>query len=220
MMNVSEYASDVGVTVKEILELCNKLDIKVSKEDDMLSDDDIIILDNELASKYNIGGPAVSASTSSNVEPIPSAVNEQVVSPLPPVSEPIVTNGTPLVAEPSITNNTPIQQVPSFELPKIEQANTNNINQNNVNNNPINFTGNLWEPMGDNLMATTDNFNNMPTNNQNFEVPVSNGQFFGPQRESVPNQIPITGNQQVQTNQNIQGPSMFGQFEQNYNKTA
>ena len=50
MMNVSEYASDVGVTVKEILELCNKLDIKVSKEDDMLSDDYIIILDNELAS--------------------------------------------------------------------------------------------------------------------------------------------------------------------------
>ena len=50
MINVSEYASDVGVTVKEILELCNKLDIKVSKEDDMLSDDDIIILDNELAS--------------------------------------------------------------------------------------------------------------------------------------------------------------------------
>lgn len=48
-MNVSEYASDVGVTVKEVLALCNKLDIKVSKEDDMLSDDDIIILDNELA---------------------------------------------------------------------------------------------------------------------------------------------------------------------------
>lgn len=165
-------------------------------------------LDNELASKYNIGGPAVSEPTLSKVEPIPSAVNEQVVSPLPPVSEPMVAKGTP------------IQQVPSFELPKIEQANTNNINQNNVNNNPINFTGNLWEPMGDNLMATTDNFNNMPAGNQNFEVPVSNGQFFGPQRESVPNQIPITGNQQVQTNQNIQGPSMFGQFEQNYNKAA
>ena len=49
MMNVSEYASDVGVTVKDVLALCNKLDIKVSKEDDMLSDDDIIILDNELA---------------------------------------------------------------------------------------------------------------------------------------------------------------------------
>ena len=50
MMNVSEYASDVGVTVKEVLALCNKLDIKVSKEDDMLSDDDIITLDNELMS--------------------------------------------------------------------------------------------------------------------------------------------------------------------------
>lgn len=50
MMNVSEYASDVGVTVKEVLSLCNKLDIKVSKEDDMLSDDDIITLDNELMS--------------------------------------------------------------------------------------------------------------------------------------------------------------------------
>ena len=49
MMNVSEYASDVGITTKDVLALCNKLDIKVSKEDDMLSDDDIIILDNELA---------------------------------------------------------------------------------------------------------------------------------------------------------------------------
>lgn len=50
MMNVSEYASDVGVTVKEVLSLCSKLDIKVSSEEDMLSDDDIIMLDNELAS--------------------------------------------------------------------------------------------------------------------------------------------------------------------------
>lgn len=48
MMNVSEYASDVGITVKEVLALCSKLDIKVSKEEDILSDDDIIILDNEL----------------------------------------------------------------------------------------------------------------------------------------------------------------------------
>ena len=47
-------------------------------------------LDIEFESKYNIGGPVVSASTSSNVKPIPSAVNEQVVSPLPPVSEPMV----------------------------------------------------------------------------------------------------------------------------------
>ncbi len=48
MMNVSEYASDVGITVKEVLALCSKLDIKASKEEDILTDDDIIILDNEL----------------------------------------------------------------------------------------------------------------------------------------------------------------------------
>lgn len=50
MMNVSEYASDVGRTVEEILSLCQKLSISASASEDMLSDDDIIMLDNELAS--------------------------------------------------------------------------------------------------------------------------------------------------------------------------
>ena len=40
MMNVSEYANDVGKKVSEILKLCQTLDIKVSNEEDMLSDDD------------------------------------------------------------------------------------------------------------------------------------------------------------------------------------
>ena len=40
MMNVSEYANDVGKKVSEILKLCQSLDIKVSNEEDMLSDDD------------------------------------------------------------------------------------------------------------------------------------------------------------------------------------
>ena len=53
MMNVSEYASDVGLEVKDILSLCKKLDINVSKEEDMLSDDDIIILDQEIASSID-----------------------------------------------------------------------------------------------------------------------------------------------------------------------
>ena len=48
-MNVSEYASDVNLSVKQILDLCQKLEIKVSNEEDMLSDDDIIMLDNEIA---------------------------------------------------------------------------------------------------------------------------------------------------------------------------
>ena len=49
MMNVSEYASDVQKEVKDILNLCKKLDINVTGEEDMLSDDDIIMLDNEIA---------------------------------------------------------------------------------------------------------------------------------------------------------------------------
>lgn len=53
MMNVSEYASDVNKSVKEILELCKRLEISVSNEEEMLSDDDIIMLDNELASLDN-----------------------------------------------------------------------------------------------------------------------------------------------------------------------
>ena len=50
MMSVSEYASDVGKTEKEILTLCNKLNISVENENDLLDDESIILLDNELDS--------------------------------------------------------------------------------------------------------------------------------------------------------------------------
>ena len=53
MMSVSEYALDVDKSVSEILNLCKKLELSISNEDDMLSDDDIIMLDNELASLEN-----------------------------------------------------------------------------------------------------------------------------------------------------------------------
>ena len=53
MMSVSEYASDVGKKVKDILSLCKELSISVSSEEDMLSDDDIIMLDNQIASLEN-----------------------------------------------------------------------------------------------------------------------------------------------------------------------
>ncbi len=49
MMNVSEYASDVDRSVNEVLALCKKIGIDVSSSSDMLSDDDIIMLDNEIA---------------------------------------------------------------------------------------------------------------------------------------------------------------------------
>ena len=50
MMSVSEYANDVGMSVKEILNLCKKLEIPANDESYLLSDDDIIMLDNEIAS--------------------------------------------------------------------------------------------------------------------------------------------------------------------------
>ena len=49
MMSVKEYAIDVNLSVEKILELCKKLDMNVSLEDDMLDDEMIIILDNEIA---------------------------------------------------------------------------------------------------------------------------------------------------------------------------
>lgn len=46
MMSVLEYADDVNRTVAEILKKCEELEIKVSGEDDILSQDDITLLDN------------------------------------------------------------------------------------------------------------------------------------------------------------------------------
>ena len=54
MMTVYEYASDVNKSVEDILNLCKRLDIKVSNEDDELSDDDIILLDNEIENTESI----------------------------------------------------------------------------------------------------------------------------------------------------------------------
>jgi len=48
MMSVSEYANDVDKDIEYIFELCKKLNINANHEDDMLSDDDIILLDNEI----------------------------------------------------------------------------------------------------------------------------------------------------------------------------
>ena len=45
MMSVLEYAEDVSRSVEDILNICKRIDISVSKEDDILSDDDIILLD-------------------------------------------------------------------------------------------------------------------------------------------------------------------------------
>lgn len=46
MMSVLEYAQDINKTVNEVLKKCEELDIKASNEDDLLSFEDITILDN------------------------------------------------------------------------------------------------------------------------------------------------------------------------------
>ena len=48
-MTVYEYATDVNKTVAEILSLCISMDIPATDENYELSDDDIIVLDNEIA---------------------------------------------------------------------------------------------------------------------------------------------------------------------------
>ena len=54
MMTVYEYASDMNKDVTEILVLCKNLGVKVSNGDDLLSDDDIILLDNEIENTESI----------------------------------------------------------------------------------------------------------------------------------------------------------------------
>lgn len=49
-MSILEYAMDVNKDVNEIISLCESLDIRKFNEDDILTDDEIIILDNELDS--------------------------------------------------------------------------------------------------------------------------------------------------------------------------
>lgn len=113
--------------------------------------------------------------------------------------------------------NSPIQtttyaESQNIELPKLETVTMPNIQ----NNEPINFTGNLFEkpmPSISNLMQTTDNFNSVPNTMPTTEVPLTNAPFFGPSVEVANNPIPVTS---PVNNAPVQGPSMFGQFEQSY----
>ena len=48
MMSILEYSIDVNKSVDEIIRLCKNLNINALDENDMLSEDDIILLDNEI----------------------------------------------------------------------------------------------------------------------------------------------------------------------------
>ena len=48
MMSILEYSIDVNKSLEEIMKLCKKLDIPCYNEEVMLTEDDIILLDNEI----------------------------------------------------------------------------------------------------------------------------------------------------------------------------
>ena len=114
-------------------------------------------------------------------------------------------------------NNTvsPIEEqpvaIPNFVMPELDVPTF--VNQNNES---VNFNGNIFDtpsPTVGNLMQTTDNFNSVPNTMPSTEVPLTPTPFFSAQQELVNNPIPVS----VPVNNMVnQGPSMFGQFEQNY----
>ena len=48
MFSVKEYADEMGITVQEVLKQCEFLEIKANRADDVLSEDDVIMLDNAI----------------------------------------------------------------------------------------------------------------------------------------------------------------------------
>ena len=53
MMSILEYADDVSKSVEEIFKLCDRLGIKYTDENTDLSEDDIVLLDGEVASSLS-----------------------------------------------------------------------------------------------------------------------------------------------------------------------
>lgn len=105
-------------------------------------------------------------------------------------------------------NNNINDNIPSLEVPQSVPVQNNNAQ--------VNFSGNLWEPQMPtigNMMETTDNFNTVQNTMPNTNPNIQNTPFFGPVTESVNNPIPVNN---VPNN----GPSMFGQIQQNYNQGA
>lgn len=113
----------------------------------------------------------------------------------------------PISSEPTVpVNNNINDNIPSLEVPQSVPVQNNNAQ--------VNFSGNLWEPQMPtigNMMETTDNFNTVQNTMPNTNPNIQNTPFFGPVTESVNNPIPVNN---VPNN----GPSMFGQIQQNYNQ--
>ena len=115
----------------------------------------------------------------------------------------------PISSEPTIpVNNNINDNIPSLEVPQSMPVQNNSTQ--------VNFSGNLWEPQMPtigNMMETTDNFNTVQNTMPNTNPNIQNTPFFGQTTEPVNNPIPVNN---VPNN----GPSMFGQIQQNYNQGA
>lgn len=149
----------------------------------------------------------------------PKMVESPVLAPMPTVTEenPIVNSipnfNIPSMEVPKVENNVnnSVPEMPFFELPKLETPVVNN-----QNNEPVNFSGNLFEAPSlemSNLMQTTDNFNSVPNTMPTTEVPVTGAPFFGLNQETVNNPIPVGGPTNPMPNM---GPTMFGELQKNY----
>lgn len=152
--------------------------------------------------------PPVVAPTETIVE-TPVVQNTPKVPEVNNIPNPVPDLSVPTMEVPNEVKQNPNTEItiPSFELPKLETPLINN-----QNNTPIEFTGNLFETQMfnvGNLMETTENFNAPQNSAPVTEVPVTNGPFFGATQTPVNNPIPVGGTPS-------QGPTMFGQFEQNY----
>lgn len=147
----------------------------------------------------------------------------ELANPVPTVVEPVQ---APVVNMDVPVNKIQNLSIPNFELPKVEDNTLNNGVKElprvempimeNQNNEPINFDGNLFvqtnTPNMENMMQTTQNFNNVPNTMPTTEVQVSTQPFFGTNQGFTNNPIQVNG----PVNNVPVAPSMFGQFEQNY----
>ena len=108
-----------------------------------------------------------------------------------------------------------------FEMPKIEPTLSENsipeLQPNNSINNQVPFSGNLWENQTNEtsrMMQTTDNFNSTIEVQPSNENPLAQTPFFQTVPSPTNNSIPISEASVAE------GPTMFGQFEQNFNNNA
>ena len=77
MFSVKEYASEMGITVQEVLKQCTFLGIKANSADDMLQEDDVIMLDNAIDIMASVEGEEDYSDTDSQEEEYETIAEEE-----------------------------------------------------------------------------------------------------------------------------------------------